>query len=143
MNRPKQLQFARAVEEGVVFETGRAVEFRFARNTARAPTRPRGTGDPYQQKLEPAGRYMLHLGTAPEPASDSSGRVQWVTGTVRFEKPLVLRWGNGYDNTSWKAGLVRAYGKKGHALSRALLAAGYDGIVTVTASGATSEIVQL
>jgi hypothetical protein len=52
------MKLATADEAGVRFETGVPVRFPFIRNTERAP-RPRGH-DQFQQRLEPAGVYLLH-----------------------------------------------------------------------------------
>ncbi|GAG13296.1 unnamed protein product, partial [marine sediment metagenome] len=66
----------------------------------------------------------------------------WETGTVKFETPLVI------PAKQWKAVLSQAYeGKTGQELTNAIVADGYDAIVTVdVAVGqavATREIVQL
>lgn len=66
----------------------------------------------------------------------------WVKGKVTFGNPLVLDWGKGYDDTSWKMALSKHYGKKGKALTQAIKAEGYDGIVTVDGKE-ISEIVEL
>lgn len=134
------LPFAVVDEHGVYFETGVPVKFRYVRNTERAP-RP-GFVDTFQQKLEPFGRFMLHV---PNPEKRPRG---WETGTVRFESPLVLFFnthpGAYYDSGSWKAQLNQHYRKRGMALTRALLEQGYDGIVTVMPDAdETREIVDL
>lgn len=111
--------------KGIHFETGVPVTFEFVRNTV--PSHQFGTE--FQQHIEPAGRFMLVREVSGPPPSG------WESGTVTFEHPLVIAFntqGGGYDEHSWKAKLSAAYrGKKGRALSRALLADGYDGIVTV------------
>lgn len=118
------------VEYGERFETGRPVTVRYLRNTSPSP-KP-GATDPYQQRLEPAGRYMIHN---PDPGRISSG---WESGIVRFDSPLVIPLNSAADDLiygehSWKAELSRAYkGKTGKALSRAIVRSGYDAIVTVT-----------
>lgn len=112
-------------EYGVRFETGRPVEFRYVRNTERAGY----FGARFQQDIEPAGMYLLHN---PDPGDLQRN---WKAGTARLKHPLVLCFnstpGNTYDGGSWKAQLYRAYGKKRARLTTALLADGYDGIVTV------------
>lgn len=133
------LRTAIATEGGVRFETGVPVRFVFIRNTERAPRRIRGTGDPYQQSIEPAGVYILHdtaRGSLPS---------RWVRGTAMFRRPVVIPWSEGgerYDERSWKANLARAFRARGKTLSRKILGEGFDGIVTVR-DGFTSEIVAL
>lgn len=124
----KTLPLAVVEEAGVKFETGVPVEFEYLRNTEPSP-KQRGNTQ-FQQQIEPAGRYML--------LRDSHGALApgWQSGTIQFDRPLVLHFNTGdeggYDEHSWKAHLSRAYrGKKGRSLSRAILADGYDGIVTV------------
>jgi hypothetical protein len=72
-------------------------------------------------------------------------------GEVTFNKPLVIDFGGGYtEESNWKQVLSTQYGGlKGKALSDAIRANGYDGIVTVEPEAApnrpshTSEIVDL
>jgi GGDEF domain-containing protein len=125
------------------FATGKPVTFDFMRRTESAPRPSRDGEDRFAQKIEPAGRYM---GEKPGSAIEMKG-VEF--GTKTFSYPLVLEYGKGLytDSTNWKQQLSRAYGgKTGKALSRALLADGYDGIVTVGETRGkkhTSEIVDL
>jgi hypothetical protein len=75
----------------------------------------------------------------------------WERGQQCFNAPLVILWNTddgGYDENSWKAIISRWFGARGLRLTRKLIAAGYDGIVTVKKTGAgdflyTSEIVSL
>lgn len=93
-------------------------------------------GEQYGQHVEPAGRYLSQGSHAPE---------GWESGSVTFQKPLHLHWGDeGYrDPSNWKHQLSARYdGKTGEALSRAVAADGHDGIVTHDKYG-TSEIVDL
>lgn len=92
----------------------------------------------FGQDVEPAGRYMNQgEGFTPE---------GWESGSVRFEKPLHMHWGEtGLYTTedNWKQRLSAHYGgKTGKALSRAVRDDGHDGIVTHNKYG-TSEIVDL
>ena len=131
------------VEDGVVFETGRPVEFDYVRGTVPAPN----FGARFQQDIEPAGRYMVHVDRRnwgdPLPGQER--------GTHRFNRPLVLAFTLDpetlYGPTSWKARLRELFKAKGKALSRKLAAAGYDGIVTVWlvrgVGSHTKEIVDL
>lgn len=134
-----KLQTAITTEAGVRFETGTPVRFVFTRNTEGAP-RPRRTGDdPFQQRIEPAGLYILH-----DTARLDLPR-RWVRGRAAFRSPLVVPWSLGSDRygpDNWKANLSRVFRGRGRTLSRKILANGYDAIVTVR-DGATSEIVAL
>jgi len=113
------------------FETGRPVTVHFVRGTRASPMPAPGGPDHYQQRLEPAGRYMVHN---PNPGALPPG---WEKGVVRFESPLVLPLntvpgGPIYDEHSWKVALQAEFGgKTGRALSLAILRAGYDAVVTV------------
>lgn len=129
-----RLATAIATESGVRFETGRPARFHFMRNTEPSPKRI--VGDPYQQRIEPAGAYLLH-----DTARLSLPR-RWVSGVATFRSPLVLPFGPGYGDESWKANLTRAFRARGKRLSEKLRHAGYDAIVTVR-NGDTSEIVAL
>jgi hypothetical protein len=135
------LALASVTENGIRFTTGQPVTFPFIRNTERAPKLRAGTRDAYQQRLEPAGRFLLHR------TSDSTPPRGWEIGTVTFQNPLVLRLTTStpstvYSEHGWKARLVRHYQRRGAALTRALQHDGYDGVVTVDKYG-TSEIVDL
>ena len=128
-----------ATEGGREFRTGQPIEFPFMRNKEPAPPAP--PHDPYQQTIEPAGRYLTHdaHGTAPQ---------GWETGKVAFSNPLVVRHsdeqGGGYGPTSWKARLsAAAGGKTGDALARHIAELGHDGIITTKGDKETSEIVDL
>jgi len=130
----------KVVEGEVTFETGKPVEFNSARNLESSPKA--SAGDTFQQKIEPAGRYLLHQ---PNPEHTPPG---WEKGRVEFKKPLVLQDTFGdqiYDETSWKKRLSTAYGgKTGKSLSKAVAKDGYDGIVTtVKGHSETREIVDL
>ena len=130
------LDLATADEYGEHFETGVTVCFTFVRNTEKAPF----FGAQFLQHIEPKGRYMMHN---PDPAELPRG---WVRGLVCFENPLVIPFnrfdGSSYDTHNWKAELVRHFRAGGLKLTRKLVQAGHDGIVTV-ADGETKEIVQL
>ena len=117
------LQLTAARQAGRHFETGRPVEFRYVRNTERAPH----MGSRFGQDIEPHGRYMVHN---EDPGDVPRG---WETGTHRFENPIVMRWGTTTGEPhGWKHRLSSAFGgKKGKALSAALRRRGHDGIVTV------------
>lgn len=122
-------------EEGRRFVTGVPVRFPYIRNLGATPH----MGSRYGQDIEPTGRYMSYI---PKPRDAPRG---WETGWVEFNNPLVLAWVS-YEVDGWKARLSRHYRKTGKALSRAIIADGYDGIVTVTLKARhpyVSEVVDL
>jgi hypothetical protein len=103
---------------------------------------PQFSNDPFQQKIEPAGKYITHV---PKEYWDTSIENQ-ERGTITFNNPLVIKVNPKvaviYDENSWKKRLQKTYKKTGKALSAAIAKEGFDGIVTVRA-GETSEIVDL
>ncbi len=135
--KPLDLELATSDEYGVHFETGAPVTFRYVRNTEKSPN----LGAKYGQDIEPAGRYLLHN---PDPGRLARG---WEAGSLTFRNPLVIPLTGDrnaiYGPTGWKARLHTATGLTGQALSKRLVAIGYDGIVTVDPDGYTREIVDL
>lgn len=127
-----------AEEYGVRFAHEVPVAFRFMRNTESTPRLPKHIQPQYGQDIEPAGRYMLHAAPSFEPFGP------WIEGEVIFGRPYVLEHVNtSSDKHGWKRRLSKAFrGKKGKSLSKAMVQAGYDGIVTID-DGRTSEIVDL
>jgi len=120
----------RAARLGATDQVVAGQPFKYARNPERAPE----MGGRFQQDIEPRGRYVVKADQAPE---------GWESGEMMFRNPLVLPWGKGYDDSSWKVALSKRYGgKTGEDLSRAIAEDGYDGIVTMDKYG-TSEIVDL
>lgn len=117
------------------FKTGVPVEFRYYRNTEKAPY----MGNMFDQDVEPAGRYMLvaSFGGKPLPG--------WEMGTQHFRSPLVIEYVNTRGEDGWKQRLSRHYGgKRKRALARAIMHDGHDGIVTVdTAGHDVKEVVAL
>lgn len=110
------------------------VTFPYLRNTEGAPN----LGRAYGQDIEPHGRYLsYHAGDKPE--GD-----RWETGEVSFQNPLHLDFGGNYgDPSNWKNQLSQQHGgKRGKALSRAVVKSGHDGIITHDGYG-PSEIVDL
>lgn len=87
-------------------------------------------GAQFQQDIEPAGMYFIEdaIGSNPPPTG-------WSRGTKSFTNPMVIQWNTnasgGYDSNSWKAVLNKKFNAKGAALSKKLLQAGYDAIITV------------
>ena len=129
-------------EHGRLFETGKPVSFTYHHETQHAPKPKAGAPDRFQQRVEPAGRYVSAVPDGAAPTTTG------MVGSISFNNPLVVYENTGtgpgiYDDQSWKMNLSRAYsGKKGKALSAAIAKDGYDGIVTVGKYG-TGEIVDL
>lgn len=127
MKRWERLPLATTIECGLLFETAVPVRFAFLHNTEKAPY----FGSRYQQDIEPAGVYVLHVCEVLELPRG------WVSGMCRLQSPLVLLFDTGdknaplYRETSWKAALHKAYRRRGKGLAAAILADGFDGIVTV------------
>lgn len=135
------LNLASVKEYGVHFETGKPVTFPFFRNTSSSRNQKIAHDDPYQQKIEPAGRYLSHNHDPDGPLPSGHEK-----GVVTFKKPLVLHLSNDegkiYGENSWKKVLHKHYKKTGKQLSKAIAKDGYDGIVTIN-KYSTSEIVDL
>jgi hypothetical protein len=129
------MSFKRFLEQSMSFETGKPAKFEYMRNLEPSPKNI--PGDPYQQKIEPAGKYM---------SQGKTDAPNYESGTMVFVNPLVLPLntteGNIYDENSWKMRLYKKFKKKGKALTQHLLKLGYDGIITYDKYG-TSEIVSL
>lgn len=125
-------------ERECLFQTGTPVTFKFVRNT-QSSTVHKIPKHLYQQDIEPYGKYMLL-----DERIDDDPLPEWEKGEMHFNNPIVLKWSEtgAYDQTSWKYKLYEVFNKKGKALSNALKALGYDGIVTVDKKH-TSEILQL
>ncbi|MBA3351555.1 MAG: NUDIX domain-containing protein, partial [Blastocatellia bacterium] len=140
---PQQSEHAELDEHGQRFKTGHPVTVNFVRNTQSSPKAP--PGDPYQQRIEPHGRYMTHRPDVVSPLPKG-----WEGGSVQFKNPLVIPFNPSnegrYDSTSWKARLANTHGVTGRALSQRLASLGHDGIVTIGSHKGrpeTSEIVDL
>jgi hypothetical protein len=130
------LGLASAREGGVTFKTGRPVTFRYVHNNEPAPK----LGARFGQDIEPAGFYVQHVpGDSPPPRG-------WSSGTMVLERPLVLVESfdkdSVYGPTGWKARLHAETKKRRLALSRYLMAAGFDAVVAVRGKD-TTEIVVL
>lgn len=130
---------------GRQFKTGLPVTFPYMRNTVSA--RSIGLTTQYlrefQAHIEPAGIYMILDETPNSPVPSP----EWEKGSMTFRNPLVIKFNakdnSRYDENSWKMTLSKAFRKqRSRALTAALKAAGYDGIVTVS-EGYTSEIIKL
>lgn len=141
------LQVVEIDEAGVQFQTGVPVTMRYIRNVQPAPY----FGDRFQQDIEPAGRYLMHLHWDPGQRAAEQG---WEVGKVTLHAPLVLSFTTDgpeaptlYGPGSWKARLHQALSASGCKLTKALRTAGFDSIVTVWLQGGepshTKEIVLL
>lgn len=107
----------------------------YAHNRNRAPY----MGETYGQHLEPHGRYLVARG-----GKDRYPESDWETGEITFRNPLHIPFGGNYSEPdNWKHRLSEMHGgKTGRALSRALVAAGHDAVITHDDHG-MSEIVDL
>jgi hypothetical protein len=117
------------------FATGKPVTFDFSHNTESATAlfgKPK-KGDRFKRDMEPSGRYVIQIPDA-SVASNENGRV---SGKLTFNNPLVL------NVETWKDDLFNHYKKRGKALSKALIADGFDGVVTIDGKYGTSEILDL
>lgn len=119
------------------FETGKTVTFNFIHNTESATKlfgKPK-KDSPYDRGFEPSGRYVNQV----EDVSKLNLTDKMISGELTFQNPLVLQ------HERWKKNLSGAFGnKRGKALSKAIIEAGYDGVVTVSEGKQgkyTSEIV--
>lgn len=108
-----------------VVVTGRPITFNYAHNKDSA-TAMFGIPDkdsPFERGFEPSGKYMIMVDESFEPFSGANMEV----GVTTFQNPLVVDMTDG----KWKEGLSNQYdGKTGKELSKAVIADGYDGIVT-------------
>lgn len=84
-------------------------------------------GMDFGQDIEPAGEYM-NMDTMQ--GKNKIDQPNYEYGTIHFSKPLVLEW-KSTDSHGWKKTLSEMYGgKKGKALSKAIMKDGYDAIMT-------------
>lgn len=119
------------------FETGKPVTFRSARNVA--GVRQFAQQGDFGQDIEPHGLYMNHSeGPLPKASGEARpGFSKWEYAVTHLAHPLVI------DSENWKQELSQRYGgKTGAELSDAIIADGYDGIVTKDKYG-IGEIVKL
>lgn len=116
--------------------TGQPVSFHFIHNTESATKllgRPK-KDSPYGRYHEPSGRYV-NVSSA-----EMAGGVQapLTGGQITLRNPLVMD----NDGLQWKKTLSDQYGgKRGKALSKAIIADGYDGVITLDGNY-ISEVVE-
>lgn len=113
-------------------ETGKPADVDFLRRKTSA-TSLMGMPDkdsPFDRGYEPSGRYMMAK------PGDFSEMSHLETGNVKFQNPLVLGEGQYGSPSSWKRKLSEQYGgKTGKELSKAIIADGYDGVITTFVDG--------
>jgi hypothetical protein len=112
--------------------TGKPITLSYVRSTNKSPTKYKR----FAQDIEPHGTYLSN-----NPGKDKIPTLEY--GEITFNKPYVLEH-NGTDANGWKGELVKTFKKKGKALSQAMIAQGYDAIITVNSnSNVLEEIVSL
>jgi tRNA nucleotidyltransferase (CCA-adding enzyme) len=114
--RPKEL-----VDETADLKTGQPITFNYYHNPEHAPK----VGTEFAQDIEPKGKYInFH-----KPEWGKIDKFEY--GKVTLNNPLVLEWKTSRHG-GWKTDLSAMYGgKKGKALTEAIIRSGHDGIVTV------------
>lgn len=126
----------KVTEYGNVFETGKPVTFNYAHNTFSATKlygKPNKNSE-FNRGYEPSGEYVISIDEFP---SEKQNGYEY--GTITFNNPLVIA----NDSLNWKKALSDSFGGlTGKKLSRAIINAGYDGVVT-TDGKYTSEILNL
>jgi hypothetical protein len=124
----------RRLDQPAVVAKTASYTYHFLRNTEHAP---RIISDDFAQSIEPAGKYMTVGG--PDLAEsyrylESKGLTNYEYGQVTFENPLFIEHGT-TGHGGWKTKLSEMYGgKHGLRLSRAIMADGYDAVITLDKS---------
>ena len=123
------------------FKTGVAVSFLALHNTQKSPK----LGSRYQQDIELSGYYINIINHKPPEIF-----ANWEISQVHSNKPLVIYLNSEsnpeslYDGNSWKAQLKNEFKATGKALTKKLIAKGYDAIITIDKkNGEPSECVLL
>jgi len=93
-------------------------------------------GSIYGQDVEPAGYYGI---VSHNPALASNPNYETVRAKIRH--PLIIDISE--DRTGWKRELAKKYKAKKSLLSKKLMQAGYDSIITTDSDGDTGEIIIL
>lgn len=127
-SKPKfsKLKETSATYSGYEFKTGLPVTFTYLHNKSSATKifgKPKKSSD-FNRYYDPSGKYVIAIPesrTVPDYGSFEKGQ-------LHFDNPLVIE----NDNLNWKKELSDKYkGLRGKSLSNALIADGYDGVVTV------------
>lgn len=117
-------------------QTGQPMTFNFAHNKDSATAmfgKPK-KDSPFERGFEPSGKYMTMVDDSFQVFPGQNMEV----GKQTFNNPLVIDMS---EDGKWKEDLSKQYGgKKGKRLSKAVIANGYDGIVTKR-DGTVSEII--
>lgn len=138
-------------EEGVEiagqkFVTGNPVTVPYLRRTSSA-TKLFGLPDqdsPFDRGYEPSGKYVMHneSGKVPPDAQNMVDSGAMEAGEVKLDSPLVLEAGSYGDASSWKRKVSEQFGgKTGKELSKAIIAAGYDGVIAIESKAARKPII--
>lgn len=131
---------------GQKIATGTPIKVPYVRNISK--TKTPNYGSRFGQDIEPHGTYITPLDRLPhvdhdkELATVSKSRDTQEYGEVHFKNPIVIRSDDNDPTVGWKKRLHQHYGKKGRALSKAIIKHGHDGIITVNKYG-PSETVNL
>jgi hypothetical protein len=123
------------IKEKPIFKTGQSVEFGYLKNKEKSPY----MGSRYGQDIEPKGNYVTQHDLNDKYLIEKFPD-KYEMGSMRFENPLVIKV---EEPLGHKKILYDKYKKKGEALSKAIIADGYDGVVTVRGNGETGEIIDL
>jgi len=130
MDKEEQLPFTNYLKSDDV-KTGQPVTLTYLKNTEKAPY----LGDRFGQDVEPSGFYFIQKEHNFPPSAG------WIEGKITLNNPLVIPV---TDETmiEYKRELSKKYkGKKNKALTNAIKADGYDGIIT-TKDGYLGEMVK-
>ena len=127
--------------DGLHFETGVSVTFPFIHNKESAtalfglPSKDRDMDVQTGRTVEASGRYVTHAPGTSKFVQDNADKFD--TGFITFKNPLVLK----SEGLGYKKKLSDSFGGlTGKKLSKSIISAGYDGVVTTT-QGGTSEII--
>jgi hypothetical protein len=131
-------------EHGAHIETGIPIKLYWIHNNEQSGY----YGSNFQQDIEPAGYYVIHVG---EESAGGELPKGWIHGFTEVRNPLVLHFNLGddmrYNEQSWKAQLRDYYEATGKVLTEAIKGDGYDAVVTLNSEKlypwGTAEIVLL
>lgn len=122
--------------DATVVETGKPVKFNYVHNK-KSYTKENGKPDidsQFYRGYEPSGKFVNIFDGEKETTK------QFEYGSLQFKNPLVVD----NDGLKWKKTLSKKYkGLTGKELSKAIIADGYDGIITKEGDKYISEVVDL